>query len=510
MRSGLRVSALTLALGYVLFGIAALVCFAAPLWYAWQATIGDGLAEILREDADRLTEVYDRGGAAGLSASIDARVGLQIANDRMLLLADAGHHRLAGNLTAWPRGVPDRPGTYTGAVDLDGHRSKAVFVHEVLPGGYNLLVGRDIGKFSPLKVRFWYGLAAAIVILSIVAVIGAVLMRRELLSRIHGIGQTVSAIMQGELTHRLSTHGGHDELDTLSQTINRMLDQIEQLVHGISNVSNSIAHDLRTPLAELRARLEELCVTRPSGPALFTELEAAVSDVDRVIQIFNALLRLAEMDTGTRRAGFVPVDLTHVSTEVVELYQPAAELKGIAMSLTGARPALVTGDPVLLAQAVGNLVDNALKYAPPNGRITVDVSQREAGYTEVTVGDDGPGIPDGDKPKATERFFRGDTSRGTPGIGLGLSIVEAVARLHGGALRLEDNHPGLVVRMQVEIGANGAAVSGLRENRGLSPIFRRSASASPHGRARRARCSAERACPWCAADRRRRSPRAGR
>jgi signal transduction histidine kinase len=449
MRSGIRVSALNLALGYVMFGIAALVCFAAPLWYAWQVTIRDGRAEILREDADRLAEVFAQRGPAGLASFVDARVGLQIANERMLLFTDSAHRRLAGNLSAWPRGVPGRPGTYTSVVTVGARRSKAVFVHVVLAGGYNLLVGRDVAKFAPLEARFWYGLAGAIVILSIVGAIGAVLIRRELLSRIHGIRQTVSAIMQGELSHRLPTRGGDDELDTLSQTINRMLDQIEQLVHGISNVSNSIAHDLRTPLAELRSRLEELSVTRPPASVAYSEVEAAVADIDRVMRIFNALLRLAEMDSGMRRSGFVPVDLAHVSMEVVELYQPAAELKGVALSLHSPEPALVAGDPLLLAQAVGNLVDNALKYTPAGGRIAVEVSQRRGDCTELAVRDDGPGIPDADKPKATERFFRGDASRGSPGVGLGLSIVEAVARLHGGALRLEDNHPGLSARMLI-------------------------------------------------------------
>jgi signal transduction histidine kinase len=454
MIRGIRLSALNLALGYVLFGVAALVCFAAPLWYAWQVTITDGRAEILREDAERLADVFDHSGAQGLASFIDARVGLKIAHERMLLFTDAAHHRLAGNLGDWPRGIPAKPGTYTGAVDFHGRQSRAVFVHIVLPKGYNVLVGRDVAKFAPLEARFWYGLAAAIVILSIVGAIGAMLIRRELLSRIHGIRQTVSAIMQGKLSHRLPTRGGNDELDTLSQTINRMLDQIEQLIHGISNVSNSIAHDLRTPLAELRSRLEELSLTRPSADATFAELEAAVADVDRVISIFNALLRLAEIDTGMRRSGFVPVDLAHVCTEVVEFYLPAAELKSVALSLRGAAAATVAGDPVLLAQAVSNMVDNALKYTPPDGSITVDISQRNDGMTEIAVADNGPGIPDAEKPKATERFFRGDASRGSPGVGLGLSIVEAVARLHGGTLHLTDNHPGLRARMVIESGTN--------------------------------------------------------
>ncbi|HUX23343.1 MAG TPA: HAMP domain-containing sensor histidine kinase [Burkholderiales bacterium] len=454
MTRGIRLSALNLALGYVLFGVAALVCFAAPLWYAWQVTITDGRAEILREDAERLADVFDHRGAPGLASFIDARVGLKIAHERMLLFTDAAHHRLAGNLSEWPRGIPAKPGTYTGSVDFHGRQSRAVFVHIVLPDGYNVLVGRDVAKFAPLEARFWYGLAAAIVILSIVGAIGAALIRRELLSRIHGIRQTVSAIMQGKLSHRLPTRGGNDELDTLSQTINRMLDQIEQLIHGISNVSNSIAHDLRTPLAELRSRLEELSLTRPPVDVTFAELEAAVADVDRVISIFNALLRLAEIDTGMRRSGFVPVDVAHVCTEVVEFYLPAAELKSVALSLRSAAAVTMAGDPVLLAQAVSNLVDNALKYTPPDGNIAVEISQRGDGVTEITVADNGPGIPDAEKPKAAERFFRGDASRGSPGVGLGLSIVEAVARLHGGTLQLTDNHPGLRARMVVESGTD--------------------------------------------------------
>ena len=203
-------------------------------------------------------------------------------------------------------------------------------------------------------------------------------------------------------------------------------------------------------MAELRSRLEVLSLTRPAPGETFSEVEAAVADVDRVIRIFNALLRLAEIDTGMRRSGFVPVDICHVSTEVVEFYLPAAELKGVALSLRNAEPVTVAGDPLLLAQAVSNMVDNALKYTSPAGSITVEILRRDDGLTELSVADNGPGISDAEKPKATERFFRGDASRGSEGVGLGLSIVEAVARLHGGALHLADNHPGLRARMLIE------------------------------------------------------------
>jgi signal transduction histidine kinase len=237
-----------------------------------------------------------------------------------------------------------------------------------------------------------------------------------------------------------------------------MLDQIEQLINGIRNVSNSIAHDLRTPLAELRSRLEELSLTRPNTEETFAEVDGAVADVDRVIRIFNALLRLAEIDTGMRRSGFVQVNANELVAEVVEFYSPAAELKGVTLSFTSNGPVLVSGDPTLLAQAVGNLIDNALKYAGERpttphistvGVVKVEVQSLADSAVEICVADDGPGIPDTEKPKVAQRFYRGDTSRGTPGVGLGLSLVQAVAKLHGGTLELTDNHPGLRARMVI-------------------------------------------------------------
>jgi signal transduction histidine kinase len=369
------------------------------------------------------------------------------------LLTDSTLHRLAGNLPQWPGGIPPQPGTYTLPVNLSGRHTHAMFVHTVLPGGYNLLVGRDQSLFAPLAPRFWYGLAAAVVVLSIAGALGGLMIRRAVLVRVDGIRQTVLAIVQGDWSHRLPTKTASDELDTLSRTINGMLDQIEQLINGIRDVSNSIAHDLRTPLAELRSRLEELSLTRPTDEETFAEIDGAVADVDRVIRIFNALLRLAEIDTGMRRSGFVQVDANELAAEVVEFYSPAAEVKDVSLTFTSDGPVLVSGDPTLLAQAVGNLVDNALKYAGEQGAVKVEVEHRADGSVEICVADDGPGIPDAEKPKAAQRFYRGDASRGTPGVGLGLSLVQAVAKLHGGTLELNDNFPGLRARMIIEPGA---------------------------------------------------------
>jgi signal transduction histidine kinase len=465
MNSLLRSSAFTLAFSYVAFGIVALVLFAAPLWYAWQVTIQDGRTELLRADTQRLSEVFRREGAPGLAAFIEQRVGMQIAGERILLLTDSTLHRLAGNLPQWPRVIPLEPGTYTLPVNFGGKQTRAVFVHTVLPGGYNLLVGRDQSLFAPLTTRFWYGLTGAVAVLSIAGALFGLMIRRAVLLRVEGIRQTVQAIVQGDWGRRLPTKTSSDELDTLSGTFNSMLDQIEQLLHGVRDVSNAIAHDLRTPLAELRSRLEELSLTRPDPEETFAEIDAAVVDVDRVIRIFNALLRLAEIDTGMRRSGFVPINAADLAKQAVDFYLPAAELKGIDLSYRGNGPAALSGDPVLLAQAIGNLIDNALKYTSDGGAITVEVQLPTDGKVRITVADNGPGIPDDEKPKVSTRFYRGDASRGTPGVGLGLTLVASVAKVHGGALELADNHPGLRAHMIIAASAgwNGAVRDDRRE-----------------------------------------------
>jgi signal transduction histidine kinase len=441
----MRSSALSLALGYVALGIAALVLFAAPLYYAWQVTIQEGRSETLQADATRLTEVYRREGGPGLKNFIDARINMQIAGDRILLFTDASLQPLAGNLAAWPRGLPAAAGNYRIKVDLAEHGIQTSLVHVAKLGDYLLLVGRDNKLFEPLERRFWYGLTAAIAVLSIAGLLVGLITRRFLMARVYSIRQTVSAIIHGDLKHRLPTDRSQDELSTLSSTINGMLDQIEQLVHGVRNVSNSIAHDLRTPLAELRSRLEELALIRPPPEATFAEIDGAVADVDRVIRIFDALLRLAEIDAGLRRSGFVAFDLVDLAGTAVEFYAPAAELKNIRLLLHAEASLRVSGDPILLAQALSNLIDNALKYTPENGTIDVTLRRRADGRAEIAVTDNGPGIDDSEKAKVVERFYRGDASRGTPGVGLGLSLAQAVAKLHGSALELSDRGPGLRV-----------------------------------------------------------------
>jgi len=229
-------------------------------------------------------------------------------------------------------------------------------------------------------------------------------------------------------------------------------DALIEVLDGVRNVSNAIAHDLRTPLTELRSRLEVLLLgLRKKGDEdTLGQLEVAMADVDRVIGIFNALLRLAEIDAGVRRSGFVKSDVVTILSDAVEFYQPVAELRGISLTLLlcSEREVLADVDPLLLAQAIGNLIDNALKYAQDNGEVEVSLCERD-NRIDVTVSDDGPGIPLAERSKVTERFYRGDRSRGTPGVGLGLALVKAVATLHHGFLEFTDNEPGLAATMTI-------------------------------------------------------------
>lgn len=468
----IRSSAVSLALSYILLGFVALVLFAAPLWYAWQGTIREGRAEILQADAQRLAEIYRRDGVEALKTFIDARLRMQIAGDRLLLLTDSSLHPLSGSLPAWPPRVPASPGDYRIQVDMGAHGLQTALVHVTSLGPYKLLVGRDNRLFAPLEQRFWYGLAGAVAVLVIAGLFIGIITRRALMSRVDSIRQTVSAIIHGDLTHRLPTHLSDDELNTLSSTINGMLEQIELLVHGVRNVSNAIAHDLRTPLAELRSRLEQLVLIRPSTEETFAEIDNAVADVDRVIRIFDALLRLAEIDAGLRRSGFVRVDIAELAAAAVEFYSPAAELKRIALTFHADGPLHISGDPILLAQALSNLIDNALKFTPEDGAIAVQVEKRGNG-AQISVTDNGPGVKEVEKAKVVERFYRGDASRGTPGVGLGLSLVQAVAKLHGSTLVLENRNPGLCVAFTLNtesLSAIAKAATPMSSSADLVPI----------------------------------------
>lgn len=444
-------SARTIAVGYAVVSLLVLAMFAGPLWLAWDTNIEQVRTDLLQSDSHRLSKLFQRSGAGALSAAIDAQTGGAYEGvGKIMMFSDPHGVKLAGNLAAWPSGVPDIDGVHAATIEDAGVQRRVELISNTLPGGYRLLVASNLNRFEKLEKLFVYGLLGCAVTVLAVAVLGGLLIRRAILHKVDSISQTTAAIIEGKLSQRLPEPRSGDELEMLTHTVNRMLEQIERLVHSVQNVSNAIAHDLRTPLSELRARLEELSVTRPTEEETYAEIDAAINDVDRVMAIFNALLRLADIDNGTRRGGFVQVDLAKLAAEVAEFYLPVAELKEITLSFEPAGNLDAAGDPLLLAQALGNLVENALKYAPERGAIAIRARRSSAQQIELSVADNGPGVPDQEKPKVVERFYRGDASRGTPGVGLGLSLVSAVAQLHGGTLVLEDNQPGLRAVLSID------------------------------------------------------------
>ena len=355
---------------------------------------------------------------------------------------------MAGNLAAWPLVGRIRAGLGT-QINLvrDGtlHVTRALFV--VLPGEFRLLVGRDAQDRVEIRALIVSGLGWSSLGAIALAILGGLLVRRAVLRRVETINRTASAIVLGDLSRRVPTRGSSDEFDRLAQTINTLLEQIEQLIEGVRNASNVVAHDLRTPLTELRTRLETLLRARPAPEATFEEIHYAVGDIDRVVEIFNALLRLAEIDSGVRRAGFRYVALAPVVGELRDLYEPVAEDKEVVLTVDAAADMAVHGDPNLLAQAIGNLVDNAIKFVPHAGHVSLRVAPSAPDQVTIAVSDDGPGIAEADKARVTERFYRGHRGKQTEGIGLGLSVVDAVARLHGGTFTMTENGPGLVATL---------------------------------------------------------------
>ncbi|TWI69774.1 signal transduction histidine kinase [Pseudoduganella lurida] len=443
-------SARTIAIGYALVSLLVLAMFAGPLWYGWHTNIQQVRTELIRSDSQRLVNLFKRNGAYAVAAAIDSQAaGTNDGVRKILLFMAPNGVKLAGNLPGWPAGLPDHDGVADATILVDGEERRIELNRVTLDGGYRLLLASNLNRFDELERFFVYGLLGCAATVMLGAALGGVLIRRALLARVQGISETTAAIIDGKLSRRLAVPAEGDELQLLTRTVNGMLDQIEHLVTGVQDVSNAIAHDLRTPLTELRARLEELSVARPSEEETFAEIDAAINDVDRVMGIFNALLRLAEIDSGSRRTGFVEVDLAELCAEVAEFYLPLAELKDIALTFQPHGKVSAIGDPVLLAQALGNLVDNAIKYAPERGTITIAARRTDPETLAIVVADDGPGIAEDERPKVVERFYRVDASRGTPGVGLGLSVVSAVARLHGGTLALEDNAPGLRATLRI-------------------------------------------------------------
>jgi signal transduction histidine kinase len=397
-----------------------------------------------------LAEQYAQRGLSGLVQIVAARSAGDRGDGMLYLVTDPNGRPLAGNIPAWPTGLPARAGrlSFTTAArakdQIETHPAQGASF--IIPGGYRLLVGRDVSDATAFRNRvkttlLWAGLVALGV-----GLLGGAAMSRNMLRRVEQVNRTSERVMAGNLSDRVPLDGTSDEFDQLAVNLNRMLDQIERLMTAMREVTDDVAHDLKTPLSRMRVRLE-LALRDPGGGSSQSEaIRAAIDEADRLLATFNALLSIAELESGTRNDKSEVVELSEVARSAAELYEPVAEEKGFVLSLATEPGVRVSGSRHLLSRALANLLDNALKYAG-GGEVQIRVLRGE-GRAALEVTDRGPGIPEADRETVFNRFVRLEPSRSTPGNGLGLSLVRAVMRRHQGTVELFDNGPGLRVRLE--------------------------------------------------------------
>ena len=354
-------------------------------------------------------------------------------------LFDADGARLAGDVVALPTPLPptDRPTALTIAWTRLGTpepvRVRAVV--RVLPDGSTLVLGRAEGDLQDFDALVTRAMALAIVPGAVLALAVGALVSLGTLRRLEAVRHACALIMEGQVGRRLPVSRRRDEFDRLSELVNRMLDEIERLLDEVRGAGDAVAHDLRTPLTRLRARLDRALDPDSRHAPVPDVLQKSLADVDQLLTTVTAILRLAEVEQEGRQGGFGPIDLDDVVEAVAELYGPIAEEKGVSLAVARTPVGTVRGDGDLVFEAIANLVDNAVKFTPPGGRVDVALTAR-SGIPQIRIADTGPGIPAGESQAVLRRFYRGDRSRHLPGTGLGLSLVAAVARLHGFALAI--------------------------------------------------------------------------
>jgi len=440
-----RSTAFRLAFLYMaLFGTSVLVL----LGFIYHSTAGfmeRQTEETVNAEIRGLTEQYSQQGLTGLVRAIETRVARDKSGSGLYLLTDWKFTPLAGNLKQWPEFTSTQDGWLDVELpEIDGQRVFARLKYFLLPGNYHLLVGRDVAERNTVEDLIMDALVWGLVITVLMGGLGAVLMTRGMLGRLDVINRASREIMLGDLSRRIPAKGTGDEFDQLTGNLNDMLDRIGALMDGVRHVSDNIAHDLRGPLNRIRARLELALPQAGEGGSGRGILERTIADIDEVLGAFHAILTISQAEAGSRREEFAMLDLARVAGDVAELYEPLAEDKGIRLRVELAPGLSAPGNRHLLSQALANLVDNAIKYTPPGGEVAVALSQGPDGPT-ISVQDTGPGVPPESRDKVLERFHRLESSRNAPGSGLGLSLVAAVAKLHGVSLTLSDARPGLRV-----------------------------------------------------------------
>jgi signal transduction histidine kinase len=449
----LRTTAFKLALVY----LTVFALFAAFLlgYFAWNTRrlITEQITETIDAETQGLTEQYRQGGIRRIAFAIERR-SLRPGSSLYLLTTAAGE-LVAGNVGALTTGILDNPGwfetVYRRVDEQDASEHRALVRVDQLPGGFHLLVGRDLEERERLYDVVLAAGRWSMAIVVVLGLAGGFFVARRVLRRIDAMTVTTRTIMQGDLHERLPVAGTGDELDRLAVNLNAMLERIEALMHGLKEVSDNIAHDLKTPLTRLHNRCEEALRVAQNETQYRQALESTIEESEALIRTFNALLMIARAESGHARDDMTAFDAAEIVRGIGDLYEPLADEKGLGLRVEAAATAWVCGNRELISQALANLVDNAIKYGASdataaNGRpAEIVLKAKDRGDRIVlSVADSGPGIAQSDRGRVLERFVRLEQSRSEPGSGLGLSLAAAIARLHGGELTLDDNHPGLV------------------------------------------------------------------
>lgn len=448
----LETSTFRLALIYLaLFGVSAL----ALLGFLYVATAGvleRQTAETIQAELTGLTEQYRAQGLLRLRQVIAQRSAAHPQRASIYLLTDPLGRPIAGNLDRLPEDDPGTDGWVTFTVEvqregdgLERRRARAAIIG--LDGGFRLLVGREVEDRLQIQSLIKQGIGWGLALTLLLGLAGGFVMSRGMLHRVDAINRLTRQIMAGELGQRIALSGTRDEFDQLAANLNAMLDQIERLLEGMRQVTDNVAHDLRTPLNRLRTRIEVALISHLQPAELHAVLEETLADAEKMIGTFNALLEIARAEAGSDRTAFERVPLAALTHDLAELYAPLAEDRQLGFERACPPGVEVQANRHLLAQALANLLDNAIKYTPPGGAVRLTVERGLRGPA-ITVADTGPGIPAAEREHVLERFVRLDATRSTSGNGLGLSLVQAVARLHGARLVLGDNKPGLTVRLE--------------------------------------------------------------
>jgi signal transduction histidine kinase len=439
--------AFRLALGYGVLVVATLAVISAALYFGTVVVIDRGIDAKLSRLSEQMIDRYEGGDLERLKRRIEQLLTDGIDQEtEVFALLDADGRNIVGNVRALARGTPfDRLTDQT--IIRDGRPSTSRLLPHRLPSGDVLVIGRDLHDVREMEQLVVRALLMGGVVALLLAVAGAALVRRQLEHRMAAIRHTALEIEAGDLSRRIPVPDADDEFTRLHRDINRMLDRIQRLMEGVRDVSNAIAHDLRTPLGRIRNRLDEMLRSGATSEQLRDAAATSIHGIDELIVILDKLLQIAEAEAATRRQCFQRVTLKDIIKDVVELYDATAEASGVTLTVDVVGEPTALGDKDLLASATANLVDNALKYGG-RAETTVRVGAREDRESvSILVRDEGPGIPVEERAKVVTRFYRLDRSRSLPGNGLGLAIVTAISHLHGGTLSLEDAGPGLVARI---------------------------------------------------------------